>query len=51
MRPGRFDKILYVGPPDLAARKEILKIRTSKMAIAEDFEIDEFAALVCGSPG
>ena len=26
MRPGRFDDLIYVGPPDETARKEILKI-------------------------
>jgi len=33
LRPGRLDTILYVGPPDLAARREILKIKTSKMQL------------------
>ncbi|KNE57632.1 hypothetical protein AMAG_04497 [Allomyces macrogynus ATCC 38327] len=32
LRPGRIDRILYVGPPDRASRLEILKMHTSKMA-------------------
>ena len=30
LRPGRFDKLLYVLPPDIEARKEILKIHLKK---------------------
>jgi AAA family ATPase len=30
LRPGRFDRILYVAPPDHAARKEILRIALRK---------------------
>jgi AAA family ATPase len=33
MRPGRLDRILYVGPPDAAGREEILRIRTRDMAV------------------
>ncbi|KAI9676654.1 MAG: AAA+-type ATPase [Trizodia sp. TS-e1964] len=51
LRPGRFDTILYVGPPDLSACKEILKIRTSKMAIADDLNIDELAQNLYGYSG
>ncbi|KAJ3360791.1 spermatogenesis associated protein 5 [Allomyces arbusculus] len=32
LRPGRIDRILYVGPPDRASRLEILKMHTRKMA-------------------
>jgi SpoVK/Ycf46/Vps4 family AAA+-type ATPase len=28
MRPGRLDNILYIGPPDFEARREILRIWT-----------------------
>ncbi|KAJ3359061.1 spermatogenesis associated protein 5 [Allomyces javanicus] len=31
LRPGRIDRILYVGPPDRASRLEILKMHTHKM--------------------
>jgi len=47
MRPGRLDRILYVGAPDLATRKEIFKIRFGKMSIEPDINVDELASLVC----
>lgn len=43
MRPGRLDTILYVGPPDLEARREILRIKTKKMSIAADVDIGKLA--------
>lgn len=46
MRPGRLDTILYVGPPDLEARREILKIKTRKMSIHSDIDLEELAVLV-----
>lgn len=46
MRPGRLDRILYVGPPDLNARKDILRIRTSKMAVDPTLDINALAELV-----
>lgn len=33
MRPGRLDRLIYVGPPDYEARKKILEIQFSKMAV------------------
>jgi len=46
LRPGRFDRILYVGPPDELAREEILKIRMRKMSIGQDVDVKEIAKLV-----
>lgn len=46
MRPGRLDRIVYVGPPDLEGRKEILRIRTSKMSVEPGLDIEELARLV-----
>ncbi|KAL0960482.1 hypothetical protein HGRIS_005523 [Hohenbuehelia grisea] len=46
LRPGRLDRILYVGPPDLAGREEILKIHTQKMSIDENLNISELSILV-----
>ncbi|MEM3382673.1 MAG: CDC48 family AAA ATPase [Nitrososphaerales archaeon] len=43
LRPGRFDKLLYVPLPDFEARKEILKIHLNKKPLAEDIDIDELA--------
>jgi AAA family ATPase len=50
MRPGRLDRILYVGPPDLEGRKEILRIRTSKMSVDPLLDVDELAVLVRRAP-
>lgn len=51
MRPGRLDTILYVGPPDLDARREILKIKTRKMAVAADVDINLLAQHLDGFSG
>ena len=46
MRPGRLDRILYVGPPDRVGRLEILKIRLSKMSVDPDVNLEEIADIV-----
>lgn len=46
MRPGRLDRILYVGPPDLLSRKEILNINFSKMSVANGVDVDRLAEMV-----
>ena len=51
LRPGRFDKLLYVPPPDLEARKEILKIHTRNKPLAEDVDLDEIAERTEGYTG
>jgi AAA family ATPase len=51
MRPGRLDTILYVGPPDRVARRDILRIKMSKMKIAEDVDIEELADKTDGHSG
>ncbi|KAJ1271739.1 hypothetical protein BS78_06G149300 [Paspalum vaginatum] len=43
MRPGRFDKVLYVPPPDVEGRFEILRIHTRKMKLAEDVDLWKIA--------
>src|ERR1700712_2080677 len=40
LRPGRFDKLLYVAPPDLKGRKEILQARKRTMDLADDVDTD-----------
>ncbi|KAJ6634654.1 Nuclear valosin-containing protein-like [Pseudolycoriella hygida] len=46
MRPGRLDKILYVGLPELDDRVEILKALTmDKPTLSDDVDIHELAAL------
>lgn len=46
MRPGRLDRILFVGAPDLATRKDIFRIRFEGMAIEPGVNIDELAKMV-----
>ncbi|BFZ59266.1 AAA+-type ATPase [Saitoella coloradoensis] len=51
MRPGRLDRIIYVAPPDLDARKQILQIQISKMSVAADISIEELADATDGCSG
>ncbi|KAA1099887.1 AAA+-type ATPase [Puccinia graminis f. sp. tritici] len=51
MRPGRLDRILYVGPPDLDSRIEIFKINFKKMSVDPSLDIHKLAALTDGSTG
>lgn len=43
MRPGRFDLVLYVPPPDLEARYEILRVHTRKMNLGDDVNLKGIA--------
>lgn len=43
MRPGRIDRVLYVGPPDLQARQEILSIHCRKIPLDADVNLQEIA--------
>ncbi|KAK7271275.1 hypothetical protein RJT34_27036 [Clitoria ternatea] len=43
MRPGRFDLVLYVPPPDLEARYEILCVHTRKMKTGSDVDLGRLA--------
>jgi len=45
LRPGRFEKLIYVPPPDLKARLDILRIHTAHMPLAEDVDLTEIAKL------
>ena len=44
LRPGRFDKVIYVPPPDEKSRYQILKIYTKKMPLALDVSLRDLAA-------
>ena len=41
LRPGRFDRILYVPLPDAVTRKEILQIVTRRIPVAPDVSMEE----------
>ena len=49
MRPGRLDRILYIGPPDQMGREEILKIRMRNMNVEAGVDVVEIASLVSKS--
>ena len=51
LRPGRFDRILYVPPPDRDSRLQIIKIHTKKKHLAEDVDINRLADLTEGYTG
>jgi SpoVK/Ycf46/Vps4 family AAA+-type ATPase len=43
MRPGRFDKLIYVPLPDFNGRKAIFKMYLSKLPVSKKVNIDELA--------
>ncbi|CCG80922.1 Ribosome biogenesis factor recycling AAA family ATPase [Taphrina deformans PYCC 5710] len=51
LRPGRLDRLLYVGPPDLSSRLKILQIQFSRMAISKDVTISALAGATEGCSG
>src|SRR2546422_5744021 len=51
LRPGRFDRMLLVPPPDLEARKQIFRIHTKKTPLADDVKPDELARKTEGYTG
>ena len=51
LRPGRLDKIIYVPPPDMRSRVEILKVHTRKMPLAEDVDLEYLARVTEGYTG
>ncbi|MXO61143.1 CDC48 family AAA ATPase [Altererythrobacter salegens] len=44
LRPGRFDELVYVGPPDAPGRERILGIHTRNMPLAKDVDLKAIAA-------
>ena len=48
LRPGRFDRQVYVGLPDIKGREEILKIHSRGKPLAEDVSLKSIAK---GTPG
>ncbi len=43
LRPGRFDRHLYIPPPDLATREAILKIHTKNKPLAADVDLKDIS--------
>lgn len=51
LRPGRFDRLLYVPPPDKNSRMQIIKIHTKKKPLAEDINMDDLVGHTEGYTG
>lgn len=51
MRPGRLDHLLYIGPPDMEARKELLDIWFKKAEIDDEVDTSVLAELAEGYSG
>ena len=51
LRPGRFDRIVYIPPPDRKGRLEILQIHTRKMKLAPDVNLEKIAEMTEGATG
>ncbi|ACL10371.1 Cell division control protein 48, AAA family [Desulfurococcus amylolyticus 1221n] len=51
LRPGRFDRLVYVPPPDYNARLQIFKVHIRKLPLAEDVSLDELARRTEGYTG
>lgn len=45
LRPGRFDEMILVPVPDSKTRREIFRVHTKKMSLAEDVNIEELVKL------
>ncbi|KAH1077563.1 hypothetical protein GYH30_052883 [Glycine max] len=51
LRPGRFDRLLYVGPPNEVDREEIFRIHLCKIPCDSDVSLKELARLTDGCTG
>lgn len=49
-RTGRFDKLIYVGPPDVEARREMLALYLEGRPVAADFDVGAVADALKGTP-
>ena len=51
MRPGRFDRKVYVGRPDVGGREEILKVHAKNKPIGDDVDLKQIAQTTAGFTG
>lgn len=51
LRPGRFDRKVYVGRPDVKGREEILKVHAKGKPLSDDVNLKEVAATTAGFTG
>ncbi len=50
-RPGRFDRQIYIGMPDVKAREAILKVHARKKPLNPDVDLSTVAAVTAGFTG
>ena len=51
LRPGRFDRKISVGSPDVGGREDILKIHAKNKPLAEDVDLKQIAQTTAGFTG
>ena len=51
LRPGRFDRQIYVGLPDIKGREEILRVHARQKPLAEDVVLRDIAKATAGFTG
>ena len=51
LRPGRFDRKISVGSPDVGGREDILKIHAKNKPLAEDVDLKQLAQTTAGFTG
>ena len=51
MRPGRFDRKVYVGRPDVKGREEILKVHAANKKLGDDVDLRQIAQTTVGFTG
>ncbi len=51
LRPGRFDRKITIGSPDVKGREEILKVHAKNKPLAEDVNLEEVAQTTSGFTG
>jgi len=51
LRPGRFDRRVFVQPPDAAGRAAILRVHTRSVPLADDADLERLAASTPGMVG
>ena len=51
LRPGRFDRLIYVPAPDHLTRLNILKIHTRNMPLARDVDLEQISSQAAGYSG
>jgi cell division protease FtsH len=51
LRPGRFDRRVFVNPPDASGREAILRVHTRSVPLAEDVDLARLASTTPGMVG